>query len=159
MCDTIPVTVHRSAAWLAAERLKTGRNVPEYVSVQVDPAKISEAARGAWLEMGGGEYREVKCVGYSRDYQLSCTYSNWDRGCEYIYVDATSPGNDPESIGVALLNAVAKVRALREENEREVASREAKEAAKAEARALLADEFAAKDKEISRLKKQVEDAA
>jgi hypothetical protein len=151
---TVPVTLHRTEAWLLNERLKTGRNVPEEIIVHVDPATLSEDARAVWLKAAGGLYRQLVTLGYYQDYTLATTHVG--RGRIDLVCNHHTPG--PGDVSAAILAAVASLESKKaqdaakraESAQREAeekALREAREAIMRAARETLADELAALTKE------------
>ena len=50
------ITIERSTEWLRAERLRTGENVPERISIRVDLTCLSEPVRAFLLAYSSGEY-------------------------------------------------------------------------------------------------------
>ncbi len=147
--DTIKITVTRSQKWTFAQRLATGRNAPSMIEVSVNPSALSEASRKTILTYHHGEYKDLRQLEFSPEYELT---NRRNYGSEDIIVDADAPTD--EQIDAAIQEAVARIEARKlaaaeekaqraaelAERERAVAERKAQEAA---ARQLLANELEA----------------
>lgn len=156
--DTIKINVKRSEEWVLAQRLARGTNVAESVTVDVNPAELSEAARAVILAQEGGAYRDLHWISHNCQYEITM---NSSYGREYLVVDADSP--TVAQIDAAILAAAQRIDAKREEaklraeeNARANAKREEEKAARkaklAEARQLLADELKSGETALARLK-------
>lgn len=154
----IAITIVRSKEWIAEARLKTGENVPEDVSVEIDVASLSEASRAVILKAGGGRYYDFKKLNHDRDYDIE-PYGSY--GSIPLRANVSEP--TAADVDLAIANALAELaeeKAAKEkadaerlaQQEAERIAKEADNAAKAAARELLADEIAAKDREIVKLK-------
>jgi uncharacterized membrane protein len=153
--ETYTVFIHRSKEWLQAIRLKTGRNVPEEIQVEVDPATLSEDARAIWLEAGADMYQTFYKLGYYQNHEgVSCNYCGW--GSIQFVIDTETP--TPVQISATIVAARAEVRAMKEKADQERAKQNAEEVEKkrladetnkrqADAREILKEELAKLTKE------------
>jgi len=145
----IQITIERSNKWVRARRLVTGTNVPDRITLEVEPSDLSTEARAALLAWGDGEYR-VFTGGFTfnSSFELS-HYSTWGR--DYPQVDAESP--TAAHVDAAILAANERIATKRAEWQTELERRRAeaeveqqakaaKEAALSSARELLAGEIA-----------------
>lgn len=105
MCE-FNITVYRSKSWIAEQRLRTGRNIPESIQIPVDPARVSEQCRKVWLKLCDGKYGNLELIGYDKNGGLISSYCGW--GKEHITVDLASP--TPEQISSAIVAAVDRIR-------------------------------------------------
>lgn len=166
MADTIKVTVQRSAEWVKARRIETGRNVSDQITVDVDPSQLSLETRQKLIDYDGS-YGTLNCICFSNSTLLPGRISGVaiaraddapGRGGYYgedIRVDADSP--TVGQIDLAILDAFARIDARRAKRQQEEQQKEQEARRRAEARELVADEFRAKDAEIDRLQKKVDE--
>lgn len=132
MSETIKVTVHRSDAWVREQRIATGRNVPEYVSVEVPVAELSLETRRKIIAVAGS-YGSIHNVSYDSNFKV-LDFQFGRHGRKRLTVDAEVP--TAAQVDEAILAAFAAIDADREEDVRE-------KAAKAAAELALAQQWAA----------------
>lgn len=146
---TVNLRITRTPAWVAQQRLETGDNVPEHIVRPVDVAQLSLESRRVLLECGGGSYSTSSEAFLSFDSNYKPICGSYFGRCDVI-VDSYEP--TVEQIDAAIQAAMAKLAAMRAEQEQrqrafeaEKAEREraraAQAAAIAQARELLSDEL------------------
>lgn len=81
MTMKITITVLRSIDYIRARRLKTGDNDPQEVSIEIDPAELSQDARAIVLENNEGMYPDF----------IDCISGSWDHGVRYKFAMDAEP--------------------------------------------------------------------
>lgn len=150
----------RSADWIRAERLRTGENVPETGTVDIDVADLAPSTRELLLAAGNGEY--VSPFNYLPAHRETAEISRWATTGIALqidsYADAVTAADFDVAIGVAeeqRQTLVAERRAKLAEERRLAAAKAAEEQAIADARKLLADDLRSKDQLIDSLRERV----
>ena len=144
------VKVYRSAEWVRAQRVERAANVPEAIEVEIDPAGLNTTARQTVLASHHGRYPDaLDRLSYDDRYEWTGT-GNAYYGYFNVRIDSDSPS--VEDINRAILFAAADLLVKRTEKERKEQEREEAARRLKEARELLADDLANKDREIAKLK-------
>lgn len=154
----VNITVKRSKAWVAAQRLETGTNVPEEVVVPVQACDLSHESRKVLLQAGNGGYPSTFAGNFNESHAWKD--DGWRSfGRIDLMVDDVAPS--PAQIDAAILAADARLQAkrteweaLKESQRQEAARKQAEEDRKAEARELVKAELDALKAERDQLKKK-----
>lgn len=114
------VIITRSQKYIEAQRLATGLNVPESISVEISPTQLSEKCRAVLLAAGAKygvkQYpEEISSLTFNRAYEISG--SSW-YGREHLTADIEPEQATPEVVEQVIL---AAAQAVEERREKEVA--------------------------------------
>lgn len=120
------VTIRRSDEYVKNLRISTGRNDPESIDVEVDPAELSEDARRQ-VVLAKGQYADID--GLRHDHQFE-TNQYCQGGNELFAADVELDQVTPELLSSLITDAAQRLAAKRAEYQRKEAQRQEQEAAK-----------------------------
>lgn len=127
------ITITRSAQFRNVQAVATGQTIYRTAEITVNPSDLSVNCRAALIGIADepGAYPEhLRCIGYSRDFDIGINYGKFCYGSIDIEVDSLSPS--PGEVSDAILTAIDVVKEKKAKKEAEELAKEVKESRIAE---------------------------